>query len=94
MGENNKSTTKNLKRLDSISEGKIDYSDIPATDENFWANAEVHMPKNKKQLTLRLDLDVIDWFKESGKGYQPKMNGVLRKYMEAQKDNGSSKSTH
>ena len=86
MGENKKSTTKNIKRLDSISEDRIDYSDIKETDESFWANAGVHMPKNKRQLTLRLDPDVIDWYKQFGKGYQTRMSAVLRKFMEDQKN--------
>jgi uncharacterized protein (DUF4415 family) len=61
----------------------IDYSDIPETDENFWKNAKVHMPKSKRSLTIRLDPDIIEWFREEGAGYQTKINAVLRSYVEA-----------
>jgi uncharacterized protein (DUF4415 family) len=40
----------------------------------------------KKQLTVRLDSEVIDWFKSHGKGYQTRMNAVLRAYMQHEKD--------
>lgn len=62
---------------------KIDYSDIPPTDETFWANAEIHLPKRKKLITLRLDPEIIEWFQEEGSGYQTKINAVLRTYIEA-----------
>lgn len=44
----------------------------------------------KKQLTVRLDTDVIDWFKSQGKGYQTRMNAVLRQYMEREKPRSSN----
>ena len=40
----------------------------------------------KKQLTMRLDADIVDWFKSQGKGYQTRMNAVLRSYYEARRD--------
>jgi uncharacterized protein (DUF4415 family) len=43
------------------------------------------MPKPKKQLTVRFDGDVIDWFKSQGRGYQTRMNAVLRAYVQAHK---------
>lgn len=61
----------------------IDYSDIPETDEAFWAKAKVHLPKRKQLISLRLDPDVIDWFREEGRGYQTKINAILRSYIEA-----------
>ncbi len=39
----------------------------------------------KKQLTVRLDTDIVDWFKSQGRGYQTRMNAVLRQYMEREK---------
>jgi uncharacterized protein (DUF4415 family) len=45
----------------------------------------------KKQLTVRLDTDIIDWFKSQGKGYQTRMNAVLRQYMEREKPRSSNK---
>ena len=51
----------------------------------FWDNATVRMPQNKQQITLRLDPDVIGWFKRTGKGYQSRMGAVLRSYVEAKR---------
>lgn len=49
----------------------------------FWDKAELRMPLAKQQITLRLDPDVIGWFKRTGKGYQSRMGAVLRSYVEA-----------
>jgi len=51
----------------------------------FWDNATVRMPQSKQQITLRLDPDVIGWFKRTGKGYQSRMGAVLRSYVEAKR---------
>jgi len=61
----------------------VDTSDIPPLDEGFFANAQIRIPKPKETVTIRLDSDVVDWFKEQGKGYQTRINAVLRTYMEA-----------
>ena len=49
----------------------------------FWDNAKVLLPENKQQITLRLDPEVIRFFKRTGKGYQSRMGAVLRSYVEA-----------
>ncbi len=86
MSESKKYTSKSdLKRLDSMTDEDIDYSDIPETNEAFWENAKVVLPKHKRQITLRIDDDVIDWFRSEGKGYQTKINAILRSYVDAQK---------
>jgi uncharacterized protein (DUF4415 family) len=54
------------------------------TDED-WANARVVWPQGKAPVTLRLDRDIIAWFKTHGRGYQTRINAVLRGYVEAQK---------
>lgn len=61
----------------------IDTSDIPELDEEFFKKA-VFWPGVKNQITLRLDPDVLSFFRKHGRGYQTVINGVLRKYMEAQ----------
>ncbi|MBA2468881.1 MAG: BrnA antitoxin family protein [Chloroflexia bacterium] len=53
--------------------------------EYDWDNVIIGFPKPKRQVTVRLDGDIIEWFKETGKGYQTRMNAVLRSYVEAQK---------
>jgi uncharacterized protein (DUF4415 family) len=61
----------------------IDTNDIPELGDDFFQNAELRVPV-KKPVTLRLDADVLEWFKAGGKGYQTRINQLLRKYMETQ----------
>ena len=70
-------------RLKKAPDRELDFSDIPKLGKSFFDNAQVRMPRRKKALSIRLDADVIDWFKEEGKGYQTKINAVLRSYAEA-----------
>jgi uncharacterized protein (DUF4415 family) len=75
-------TAAELKRLD---EAPIDYSDIPELDEAFFKNAKVvNWPPTKAQLTIRLDADVLAWLKSNGRGYQTRINRILRVAMESQ----------
>ena len=71
-------------RIDKMSDEDIDTSDIPPLDEAFFANAQVRLPQRKVPITIRLDPDVLSWFRSLGKGYQTHINAVLRTYMEAQ----------
>jgi uncharacterized protein (DUF4415 family) len=61
--------------------------DAPAIelDEEFWNSARVVMPPGKSSVHLRVDSDVLEWFKARGKGHLTRMNAVLRSYVEAQK---------
>lgn len=63
----------------------IDFSDIPKLGPDFFANAII-WPGPKKQITLRIDPDVLIFFRKHGRGYQSTINAVLRKYMEARKE--------
>ena len=75
------------KELAALPDAAVDTSDIPPLDHAFWNNARVVMPgQGKRQLTVRLDGDVLDWFKAQGKGYQTRMNAVLRSYYEAHRE--------
>jgi len=74
-----------LKKLDSVEDEYIDYSDIAKLNEDFWANAAIEYPKKKKPVTLRLDSDVLEWFKSTGKGYQTRINAILRSFYEGHK---------
>jgi uncharacterized protein (DUF4415 family) len=56
-----------------------DWNDVPP---DWHLKAQAVMPEPKKLLSLRLDADVIDWFKQQGAGYQTRMNAVLRSFME------------
>lgn len=72
--------------LASLPDEVIDTSDIPELDADFWDNAVVMAPEDwkKKQLTIRLDPDIVDFFKKGGRGYQTRINAVLRYYVDKQ----------
>ena len=70
-------------RLETMSDADIDFSDIPELDADFFRNAKVRMPRAKKAVSIRLDQDVLAWFRKQGRGYQTRMNAVLRTYMQA-----------
>jgi len=79
-------------RLRTMSEAEIEsqrWGD-PNLPEIDWANADVQLvePIVKKPVSIRLDSDVIDFFKDAGKGYQTRINQILRSYMEHQKKTG------
>ena len=67
-----------------MQDADIDYSDIPPLDKTFLKKAMTAWPPAKKQLTIRLDADVLDWLKGHGKGYQTRINRILRVVMESQ----------
>lgn len=72
-----------LARLARRPDDEIDYSDIPPLTDDFWKNAvsnPFYRPV-KKQITLRLDADVIAWLRVQGRGYQTKANALLRNAM-------------
>jgi uncharacterized protein (DUF4415 family) len=78
----------------TMADDQIDYSDIPRMDERFFATAITVRPEtllsalgsgSKEQITLRIDKDVIEFFKGQGRGYQRLMNFALRAYMLRQK---------
>lgn len=58
----------------------IDLSDIPETDEAFWAEAEWRAPL-KERITIRIDKDVLEWFRDQPR-YQTAINSVLRQFYE------------
>ncbi len=72
------------KRVDAIKDDEIDYSEIPELDEDWFKEAIVVMPRTKVVVTLRIDPDVLAWFKKQGSGYQTRINALLRAYMDAQ----------
>ncbi len=57
----------------------------PFWTEADWANARVVWPEGKAPVTLRLDRDILAWFKLQGRGYQTRINAVLRSFVEARK---------
>ncbi len=76
---------KSLAKLKAMKDEDIDYSDIPPITAEFWKNAVLVRPRKKKLVTLRIDEEILEFFKKTGKGYQSFMNDVLRTYAEAHK---------
>ncbi len=85
MKEKEKNSKTDWARIDGMSDTDIDYSDIPELDETFWKKAKLVVPKKKERLSMRIDSDVLAWFKSKGKGYQTTINAVLKAYTEAHK---------
>lgn len=77
------SIRKELAALAARSENDIDFSDLPATSQQDWQDAvrgKFYRPV-KQQLTVRIDADVVAWLKSQGKGYQSRLNDILRAAM-------------
>ena len=80
-------------QLDAL--GDDDIARAVATDpdaaplDTDWTSARLVVPPGKELVTLRLDRDVLDWFRKAGKGYQTRINAVLRAYKDAHCKNRS-----
>ena len=78
-----RSIRKELATLAARPESEIDFSDLPATTKQDWQGAvrgKFYRPI-KQQLTVRIDADVVEWLKSQGKGYQSRLNDILRAAM-------------
>src|SRR5713101_5227488 len=56
--------------------------DAHPTDEEFWKDAKIVLPSRKEVVTMRLDADLLAWFRQQ-RGYQTRINAILRSYMKA-----------
>lgn len=82
-----------LAALAARPESEIDYSDIPPVDEKFWKNV-IRNPfykPTKTSTTVRIDSDVVHWLRSQGKGYQSRINAILRREMLQETRVGTSK---
>jgi uncharacterized protein (DUF4415 family) len=80
-----------IEELAAMPDEDIDYSDISEADNRSWKNAKVHVPDRPKMpLNVRLDADVVEWFRAQGRGYQTRMNAVLRSFYEAHRRDGGA----
>jgi uncharacterized protein (DUF4415 family) len=87
----NSALRRELEALDKLSDGEIDTSDIPEMTEADWAKPHwigLHYRPGKTSVTIRLDRDTVAWFKKQGKGWQTKMNWVLRLYFASHRKTG------
>ncbi|WP_053147047.1 MULTISPECIES: BrnA antitoxin family protein [Pseudomonas] len=80
-----KTSKTDWERLAKLNDPNIDTSDIPELGEDFFRRAELRVP-TKQAVTIRLDSDVLEWFKGQGAGYQTRINQLLRQYMQAQQN--------
>jgi uncharacterized protein (DUF4415 family) len=73
----------------SLPDDQISYKDIPELSDEFWENARVVMPakESKKQISIKVDRDVLAFFRKDGPGYQTRMNAVLRSFVLAHQEN-------
>ena len=74
---------KTAAELMAMRDEDIDYSDIPPLTTEFWKNAKIRVPETKQLISVRLDRDIVKWFKGRGKGYQSYMNSVLRSFVDS-----------
>jgi uncharacterized protein (DUF4415 family) len=79
-----------LSEIEALRERGLDQTrpDAPRAESlgaDFWKSARVVMPSGKTSVHLRLDRDVVEWFKARGKGHLTRMNAVLRAYVDAEK---------
>ena len=78
-----------IEALRNMKDEDIDFSDIPRTTPEFWANGVVRKGLKpvirKEQVTVRIDSDVLEYLRAQGNGYQTKINQLLRSYVEASK---------
>ena len=65
--------------------------DAQPTDVSFWQSAQGVLPRRKAVVTMRLDADLLDWFRQHH-GYQTRINAILRTYMKAHEGNASTHS--
>jgi uncharacterized protein (DUF4415 family) len=80
-------------RINALSDAEIERmaandKDNPATSKDDWADARIGLPPLKTQVNARFDIDVVEWFKAQGRGYQSRMNAVLRRYLETHRRTG------
>ena len=86
MVVNKKDTKSDLSKLDCIDTDDIDYSDIPEVDDEMFSQGELVLTEPKESITIRIDQDVLNWFRSRGRGYQTRVNAVLRRYVETHKN--------
>jgi uncharacterized protein (DUF4415 family) len=73
----------NWTRVDALTDGTIDTSDIPPLTQSFFARATLGMLQQPVPVTVHIDPDVLAWFKAQGDEYEQRINAALRIYAEA-----------
>jgi len=89
MPARRRSIVSDLRRVDATADEAIDYADNPPLDGSFFTRPLADWPPAKETITIRLDADVLDWFRRLGRGYQTRINRVLRLFVEGQAAGGA-----
>ena len=95
-GDDRRRGTTDWQQVDALTDEELEAaaqsdSDAPPTTAAFWKDAALRLPESKQQITLRIDREVLAWYKRQGRGYQTRINAVLRAYMDAHRQNDASK---
>ena len=81
-------------RVDTMSDqeienaAKADPDAAPILDKEWFRTAKLVLPERKVPISLRMDREVVEWFKAHGKRYQSRMNAVLKAYVQAHRKAG------
>ncbi len=94
-------TKTDWKRVDAMTDKELEENALADTDslladEKFWRVAKLVMPTDaaKERITIRIDTDVLGWLKQQGKGYQSKINSILRAFMKTDQKHHHVHSSH
>ncbi|HEY6291212.1 MAG TPA: BrnA antitoxin family protein [Terriglobia bacterium] len=81
-------------RVDAMTEAELDASIAADADDVHeapdWSQAVLGLPPRKEHINIRIDADVLAWFKQTGRGYQTRMNNVLRAFVESRRQSRGS----
>jgi uncharacterized protein (DUF4415 family) len=76
-------------KVDAMTEAELEASIAADPDDVHeppdWGQAILGLPPRKEHINLRVDADVVAWFRQTGRGYQTRMNNVLRAFVESRK---------
>lgn len=70
-------------KLSAMKDEDIDFSDIPKVDKKDWVRAQPMGTGNKAQITIKIDQEILDFFRSQGARYQTRINSVLQEYVRA-----------
>lgn len=85
VSDSENSSRTNWERVDLMRDDDVDTSDSPPLDDQFFASAELRLPKGKVPIIMSVDADVSEWFKSQGSEYQNLINVALPSYADTHK---------
>ena len=85
VNDSNNTSQTDWERLEAMTDEEIDYSDIPPLTEEFFNNATLRIPAVQARNLIRLDADVMAWFREQDAEYRSTINSILRRYIDSRR---------